>query len=162
MGQTKLGDGEDDESLSMLPCHLAALKDSGFETMIEICSAKEMQRNLVELAKADHSREQAKKKKDCKKKGEVFVATPFDKSIVPKVNSNRNYVMGYSIAPKATAPHLWAGCPYNVCAYDFAHCTNRGQPSGVMGVAVGFDANGHLIELGECLFSIYLAPIINL
>ena len=113
---------------------------------------------LVELAKADHSREQAKKKRDCKKKGEVFVAASFDKSIVPQVNRNRKYVVAYSIAPRATAPHLWGGCPYPVCAYDFAHCTNRGQPSGVMGVAVGFDANGHLIELCECLFYIYLSP----
>ena len=153
--QVKLkGNGEDDESLSLLPCHLAALETCGFKTSIDTCSAEEMQRHLVELAKADHNREQARKKKDCKKRGEVFTAAPFDKSIVPKVDGDRRYVYRYSIAPEATAPHLWDGCPYKVCAIDFAHCTDRGESSGVVGVTVGFDANSNLIELGECLYSI--------
>ena len=85
------------------------------------------------------------------KKKKPFVATRFDPSVIPDLDSTLTYLKSYTPAPIGTAPSLWASSPDPVAAGDFSHCTLSGAPNGSMGTVVGHDPNGHLIEICECL-----------
>ena len=145
--------GDDTDSVADVPCHIAALNAvGGWKASYETCNAATMEREILEMAKSAHERDENEKKKKCQKNNEPFVATRFDPSVIPtNLDPAREYLLSYSLALDATAPHLWEGSPYPIVSGDFAHCTHHGQPSGTLGSTVGHDANGHLIEMCECL-----------
>ena len=146
------GDKDDPNSLSNFPCLIAALKTCGWDAKYETCTALEMKKILLEVAQAAYKRSESEREKECKKHGRPYVRKLFDTSNVPTVDPNKKFVKSYRIAPIATASELCKAAPNSVYALDYAHCTDKGNPSGVVGVLVGFDQNNSLIDVGECFF----------
>jgi len=100
--------GDDTDSVALLPCHVAALNALGWKASYQTCDAKAMHIQIVEMAKSAHERDENEKRKECQKNNEPFVvATRFNPSVIPSdLDDNRDYLLSYTLAPVATAPHL--------------------------------------------------------
>lgn len=147
-GIDSISKGDDTDSVAMVSCLVAALNEiGGWSASYETCDAKEMRTEILEMAKSAHERDENEKKKECMKNKEPFVATRFDPSVIPDLDSTQKYLKSYTLAPDGTAPSLWECSPDLVTAGDFAHCTLNGRPAGSLGTVVGHDSNGHLIEI---------------
>lgn len=64
------------------------------KTLMETTDRTEIRRLCLEFAKAEHSRAEDSRRKECKKTGETYILRRFDPEDLPEIDDTKNTLLG--------------------------------------------------------------------